>query len=98
MNEHPIRGTVDLNKLQEMLDKVLAEETPESLNRWIREQLEEDYKLPIYRGWVEEHYHHYDWSDEEVLACNPTPSDNFIEGFIAALKYCNDINQILMIK
>lgn len=39
--------SIDLNKLEQQLDEALAKETPESLNKWLDEELEPEPKAPI---------------------------------------------------
>ena len=46
----------------------------------------EQIELAKRRAWVEEHFHWYGWTDEEVMAFNPLPSDNFSEGFEARVR------------
>lgn len=46
----------------------------------------EQIELAKRRAWVEEHFHCHGWTDEEVMAFNPLPSDNFSEGFEAGIR------------
>lgn len=39
------------------------------------------------RAWVENHFHNYGLSDEEVEAFRPLPSDNFSEAFTAGAEF-----------
>lgn len=45
----------------------------------------EQIELAKRRAWVEEHFHQYGLSDEEVMAFPILPSSNFDEGFMAGV-------------
>lgn len=45
-----------------------------------------DYELAERRAWIESHFHQHGLSDEEVMAFNPLPSENFSEGFSAGFR------------
>ena len=49
-----------------------------------------DYELAERRAWVENHFHQHGLTDEEVMAFNPLPSENFSEGFTAGLDFLAD--------
>lgn len=56
----------------------------------------EQIELAKRRAWVEEHFHYYGWTDEEVIAFPILPSSNFDEGFEAGIRSVqwNDTNEL----